>query len=809
MAWGPRLGNNRGAVKLVVAEKPSMGRDIAKVLGARRAGQGQQSGNGWVVTWCVGHLIELEDPATYDDRWKRWALDTLPMVPDRFQLRPTKSQSQQWRVVRDLLRSKDFECVVNACDAGREGELIFRFVYEKAGARLPVRRLWISSLTDEAIGAGFANLAPSARYDDLAHAARCRAEADWLVGLNATRAMTLVERNRGFDDGVWSIGRVQTPTLALIVERERAIQCFEPRDFWTLNADVGQGGAVDAFRAQWHDPSAATRLGTEALAEALQSRVQSAMAAQGEGLVVDRVDDNVHTDRAPQLFDLTSLQRRANRRFGFSADRTLGLAQTLYERHKLITYPRTDARVLTKDQRKTIEPRLRSLTDRPGLGEHAQRVLDDGPRITKRVIDDAKVSDHHAIVPTGKSAARLSGDEAKIFDLIATRFVAALSPDAKVAVTKVVLRAGEGKVRLAARPEPAARERILDAFGQPPDAFVAKGRVILEPGWQLVEPPPASKDQQLPKLSVGAVMQASLHTDRGRTRPPPRHSEASLLSSMEYAGKDIEEDALRHALKDRGLGTPATRASIIETLIRRAYIVRTGKVLAPTDKGIAVIERLPVPTLRSPELTGSWEARLAAIARGQATRADFMGDVARFVAEVVGAIAAARATAPTPTLLVGASAGSAADKRGRSSRRSGSGRSARPPSVRQPRPLAPPEDPPAAGDARRSDGQGRAPAQPGPVGPDGKKAFEPGFGALAVLTCPKCAGQGMVAGKRAWGCARWRSGCDLIIPFEVEGRPVTNAQLRDLLARGKTRPFVLNKKKARLVLDGVVRLETD
>ena len=849
-----------------------MGRDIARVLGATRQRGGALEGNGWLVTWCIGHLIELEDPAVYDGRWKRWDLDTLPMVPAKFQLRVSKDSTKQWRVVRELLRRNDVERVVNACDAGREGELIFRFVYDKAACHLPVDRLWISSLTDEAIKDGFAKLAPGSRYDDLGDAARCRAEADWLVGLNATRAMTLVERGRGPDEGVWSVGRVQTPTLALIVERERAIQTFVPRDFWTLEAKVPteDGGT---FSALWQDRAGSSRVASAAMADTLKARVEEAKRAQGDGLIVERVDDKVLTDRAPQFFDLTSLQRVANRRFGFSAERTSKIAQSLYERHKMITYPRTDARVLSEDQRDKIPAVLRSLQGRPGIGVHAEQVLSAGPRITRRVINDQQVTDHHAIIPTGRSS-RLDGDEAKLFDLIATRFVAALCADAKIAVTKVLLRAGEGPMERKSKPDPEAAERLLERLEPPPDGFVARGRVVIEPGWQLVEPPAKSSEQALPRLSEGDRVQAELQVNQGRTRPPRRHTDATLLSSMEYAGREVDDETLRRALRDRGLGTPATRASMIETLIRRDYVVRSGRNLAPTDKGIKLIERLSAPTLSSAELTGHWEARLAEMARGEGRRDLFMADAALFASQVVEAISATAGVPAKASELVGergsggarkgrgyersgrgrgrqrGSSGRSASRggssgggssgggssRGGSSRggssRSGSsrGRSSREGSSREgsSRSASTRRDSESSrnasargrdsassrhASASRRDSASSRHANTGSRRDSAPRATNPTARTtvtaehLGELICPRCSNTGLVAGRRAWGCARWRDGCQMIVPYESHGRKLTKAQLEDLLRRGKTRPFTSDGKKARLVLDGDVRLE--
>ncbi|MCA9619341.1 MAG: DNA topoisomerase 3, partial [Myxococcales bacterium] len=787
-------------MKLVVAEKPSVARDLARVLGAHTKQKGALSGEGWVVTWCIGHLVELEEPEAYDPSWKRWSLGSLPMIPEAFQLRPAKKTLEQWRVVRDLLKRRDFEAVVNACDAGREGELIFRYAHARAKSKLPIERLWISSLTPEAIRAGFRALKPGRAYDGLAAAARCRSEADWLVGLNATRAMTLVN-----DGGIYSIGRVQTPTLALVVARELEIRAFEPQPFWELSAKTEHG-----FVAKWRAPGGASRLGSDALAASLEKRARA-----GLPLVVTHVDEKKIREQPPQLFDLTSLQRAANTRFGYSASRTLQLLQALYEKHKAITYPRTSSRYLASDQRATLPGLVAAFDAHPSYGAFAQRLAKKPLPITKRIVDDAKVTDHHAIIPTGKLP-KLAGDEAKVFDLVVRRFLAAFHPDAELRATEVVLTAGLGAGRLPTKPK-AWRDTIETALPPPPDCFVARGRVTVEAGWHTVEPPRASAEQPLPALKVGDRVAAELRTVEGKTKPPPRHTDASLLATMETAGKRVEDETLRDAMKECGLGTPATRASIIETLIRRDYLKRDGKSLVAQDKGIALVGALADPTLRSAELTGQWEARLQRIAAGKDAADAFMADVRKLVAETVATLT--KSTAPRgPRKPVGTCPrcqGEVVESR--------SAFTCTACHFSVPRRLASRELSTAEvrdllrngktgvlsgfrskkkrrfrAALRIEDGEVRF-VFPGKGSPP-KAAPRPTDDALPTLPCPACGKLGMVAGRRAWGCAHWREGCRFTVPYVIDEKKITPTELRDLLTKGKTRKATFSSGKGRLQL---------
>ncbi len=752
-------------MQLVIAEKPSVARDLARVLGVRATGRHSWEGSGRVITWCIGHLVELDEPAAYDARWKAWRLDTLPMIPDGFKLRAVPGTRDQLRVVRELLRDGRFSEVVNGCDAGREGELIFRYVYELARSRLAVRRLWISSLTEEAIRDGFARLRPGAQYDALADAARCRSEADWLVGMNATRAVTISFRRAGAPreakPPVYSIGRVQTPTLAIIVRREQAIRAFQPRDYWELRGTFVTAAAsadgASTFAAQWMAPAdarkrSATRFGERPLAEQVAERVRAqAAATHPAGPIVERVTQKVSREPPPQLFDLTSLQRTANRRYGLSASRTLEAAQALYERHKILTYPRTDSRHLPEDLAGELPKLFAGLAKLPLYAPFAEPLLAAAPVVparARRIFDASKVHDHHAIIPTGKvpHLDALSPDERHIFDLVARRFLGAFHPDAELALTEVVVRVGEPEGAASAASTGTPEDAFITALPSPPDRFVARGRVLLVAGWQAVagfdenrgsagardkaKDPDAGDQARLPPLAEGQRLDGRFDVLDRQTRPPPRHTEATLLGAMESAGREIEDEALRAAMKDTGLGTPATRAATIETLLKRKFIAREGKLLIATPTGITLIERLPVPTLASPELTGAWEARLARISRGQETRAGFMADIARYVRETTDAI-----------------------------------RGARPGPAAAPAPVAAPAPAPA-----------RA-ASPAPAAPP----------VMHPLPCPRCKQGTLMAGRRGWGCTRWRDGCAFVIWFEVAGRRLSDAQLRDLVEKGKTR----------------------
>ena len=858
-------------MQLVIAEKPSVARDLARVLGAAQKCEGRLEGNGYVVTWCVGHLVELEEPMAYDARWKAWRLDTLPMLPSEFKLRPSKSGGDQLRVVAALLRERRFDSVVNACDAGREGELIFRYVVRYAGGAPPTKRLWISSLTDEAIRRGFAELKPASQFDALGDAARARSEADWLVGMNATRAITLRNRAQG-GDTLLSIGRVQTPTLAMLVGREQAIRAFVPSAYWEVRATLATASG-ERFPATFSYVRA-TRLATAKLAETIVARAtEHRHAADADGPRVENVRAKIVREAPPLLFDLTSLQRTGNRRFGWSAQHTLDLAQSLYERHKLLTYPRTDSRHLTTDVARELPKLFASLAEVPDYAPFAAPLIAHPPRPNRRVVDDGKVQDHHAIIPTGKRGrlATLDRDEARLFDLVARRFLGVFHPDAEFAVTEAVIRVGPEvgapPTEPSSRSEPRETGRspksedrsgegradgeLLAALPPPPDRFLARGRVRLVAGWQEVAGMDGGDEERargdgdeaatiLPPLVFGQALDGSFEPLAKKTQPPRRFTEAALLSAMESAGKQLDDEALRAAMKDTGLGTPATRAAIIETLLKRSYIVREKKLLVPTATGMALIEALPVGSLASPELTGTWEARLAEVARGGESRAKFMADIGDYVRETVAAIRASeppRASALAP-VVVGRCprcGGAVSERREAfgcgscefSMRKRVAGRAIGAPLAavllsRRKSQILPGfrskagkrfkaslllEDDgalrfdfarrqSAATDPHGDADDGRSPASapggdPGGAAPAGKPSRKPRGKAAAILVanllCPRCKVGYLVAGKRGWGCGRWRLGCSFVVWFETAGRQLTEAQLRDLVERGKTR----------------------
>jgi DNA topoisomerase-3 len=593
-------------MRLIVAEKPSVGRDIANALGKHRRGRGALIGEGWTVTWALGHLAELAPPDAYGEQYKKWRLESLPILPERFKVRVNHKTREQFAVVKGLLQDPSVTEVVNACDAGREGELIFAYLYGLSRCKKRVSRLWISSLTPEAIREGFASLRDGRSMKPLEDAARSRSEADWVVGMNATRAYSVRFSRPG---NVLSVGRVQTPTLRLLVQREKEIEDFKPEKFWTVHARFARD--EDSYDGVWFR-NKQNRLMEKDAAEEVAAKVRG-----GTGLV-RKAEKKTATEKPPLLYDLTELQRNANAKFGFTAERTLRAAQSLYEERKLITYPRTSSRYLSKSLVGGLKERIEATTALPGLAAFAEKLLDMPTLpVNKRVVDDAKVTDHHAIVPTGK---RLSGDlppdEAKVYDLVARRFLAVFFPPARFENTTVVTEVRK-------------------------ETFLSKGRVVLEAGWRALYPDGVGGKKEkeppvLPSISVGQEWAvAKVGVKEGETKPPPRYSEAALLGAMETAGKFVEDEELRQAMKESGLGTPATRAAIIERLIRVGYVEREKKTLVPTDKGRALISLLGESQLSSPEMTARWERRLAEMERGAERRPDFMSDINGFVTKLV------------------------------------------------------------------------------------------------------------------------------------------------------------------------------
>src|SRR5215207_3156287 len=608
-------------MRLIIAEKPSVGRDIASALGSHRKGKGALTGNGWTVTWALGHLAELAPPDAYGEQYKKWRLETLPILPERFKVRVTAKTRDQFTVVKKHLRDPSVTEVVNACDAGREGELIFAYLYGLSGCKKPVLRLWISSLTQEAIREGFDSLREGRTMKPLEDAARSRGEADWIVGMNATRAYSVRFSRPG---NVLSVGRVQTPTLKLLVDREQEIQDFKPEKFWTVHARFSRDGST--YDGVWFK-NKQNRLPQKEAADQIMEKVRG-----GTG-TVRKAQKKTATEKPPLLYDLTELQRNANARYGFTAERTLRAAQALYEERKLITYPRTSSRYLSRDMVGGLRKRIEAAGALPELSPFAEKLLQKQKlSISKRIVDDSKVTDHHAIIPTNKkSSDNLPPDEAKVYDLVARRFLAVFFPAARFENTTVVTEVRN-------------------------ETFLSRGRVVLEAGWRALYPDGVGgrKEKEppvLPPIQVGQEwLVAKVGVKEGETKPPPRYSESALLGAMETAGRFVEDEELRQAMKDSGLGTPATRAATIERLIKVGYIERERKVLVPTEKGRSLIRLLGESPLTSAELTARWEERLAMMEKGTERRPDFMSDingVATKLVEEVRGMEGARLTAPS------------------------------------------------------------------------------------------------------------------------------------------------------------------
>jgi DNA topoisomerase-3 len=604
---------------LVIAEKPSVGRDLTKALpGAFAKHEGYLESDAHVVTWAVGHLVQLAEPDEYDAKYKKWRMADLPIVPPKFKLVVRDERSRkQMSVITRMLKRDDVDEVINACDAGREGELIFAWTFEKAGAKKPVRRLWLSSMTSKAIKEAFAALRPASEFDLLEQAARSRSEADWIVGMNATRAATI--RLRSSFDGAVSLGRVQTPTLAIIARREEEIRAFVPEPYWLVDAtfDPVSGDPGRKYVGRFH-AGAHPRLKTSEEAEAIVAAVRG---GPGE---ITKLEKTTRREKAPLLYDLTSLQREANTRFGFSARRTLAAAQRLYEEHKVLTYPRTSSRFLPSDMIPEIKPIASLVGTHREYARGAAYVTGLDVLALGRVINDAKVTDHHAIIPTNSEHKldKLSDDDRRIYDMVTRRFLAVFHPDAVFENTRLETTVGEY-------------------------IFRTSGRVLMEAGWRGVydeagldesaaEGDDTADNQTLPKVAKGeAVSVLKVGSEEKITQPPRRYSDASLLGAMETAGKLVDDDELREAMKDSGIGTPATRAAIIERLIDVGYVERDGRSLVCTEKGLGVISLLDDHALTSPSLTGDWEHRLSRIEQGAEVRARFMADIAEFAGATV------------------------------------------------------------------------------------------------------------------------------------------------------------------------------
>ena len=720
-----------------IAEKPSVARDIARILGATTSKDGYMEGNGYQVTWTFGHLCELKEPNDYQPNWRYWTLAALPMVPARFGIKliPNEGIEKQFNIISKLYAEADE--IINCGDAGQEGELIQRWVMQMAHVKCPVKRLWISSMTDEAIKEGFQNLKPQESYESLYLAGLCRAIGDWMLGMNATRLYTLMY---GLNHQVLSIGRVQTPTLALIVQRQKEIDNFKPEPYWILSTiyrDTLFTAAAGRFNSEEEGRQAFTLI-------------------EGRPFTVKSVEKKQGKEAPRQLYDLTSLQVDCNRKFGFSAELTLNLIQGLYEK-KLTTYPRVDTQYLSDD----IYPKCPSIlngvsqTTRSGQKPYLEIIKQLAaislklPK-TKRVFDSSKVTDHHAIIPTGQTPSGLTDNEQHIYDLVARRFIAAFYPDCKFATTTVI-----GEVQ-----EVDAAVETSEKEGRKGIEFKATGKEILDAGWRAVytkaeqteddhpdntdnttdsQRQQDSEEATLPSFSRGESGSHKPTLTEKQTQPPKHYTEASLLRAMETAGKLIDDDELRAAMKENGIGRPSSRAGIIETLFKRNYIRRQRKNLVATPTGIQLIDTIHEKLLTSVELTGIWEKKLRDIEHHRYQPAQFIEELKQQVGEIVSDVMhdnsnrtiESEAPEEKPVKPKSPEGVGAANAKGKTR-------------------------------TRRTSTKTKTPTAPKSI--EAKvKAQEPHEGGV----CPKC-GQGhIVKGKSAYGCSRWREGCDYRVSFEL------------------------------------------
>ena len=585
---------------LVLAEKPSVGRELARVLGCKRGGEGYLEGDRYVVTWALGHLVTLADPDVYEKKWEKWDMADLPMLPPNMKLVVIGQTARQYKVVQSLMKRGDISELIIATDAGREGELVARWIMAKAGWKKPTKRLWISSQTDKAIKEGFAKLRPASEYDNLFRSAQARSEADWIVGLNVTRALTCRHNAQ------LSAGRVQTPTLALIVDREKEIRNFVPREYYGVRLKAG------GFSATYRDKNNNARSFDRSVMEKIASACE-----KGE-CVLTQVRKMKRQTPPPAAYDLTELQRDANKKYAYSAKETLNLMQSLYEQHKLLTYPRTDSRYISDDVVPTLPDRIKAVMV-DSYKPFAQEIMRNRPLKTKYLVNNAKVTDHHAIIPTEESPDlwKLSGPERNIYDLVVRRFLAVLMPPYEYEEVELTLNcAGHN--------------------------FTAKGKIVLNQGWKAVYDRNFSFEeeeddsQSLPDVKQGQRLKvSSVQVTIGKTPPPPRYTEATLLTAMEHPQTQVQDKEQRKILEETGgLGTPATRADIIEKLFSAFYIERRGKELVPTSKGMQLVELAP-KDLRSATLTAKWEDRLSRIAKGQERDFKFIEEMRAYAGKLV------------------------------------------------------------------------------------------------------------------------------------------------------------------------------
>lgn len=674
---------------LCITEKPSVAQDIAAILGANVKRDGFWEGNNYKITWTFGHLCELKEPQDYTDLWRRWSLGALPMIPPRFsiKLKKDKGIEHQFAVIKQLV-SQASE-VINCGDAGQEGELIQRWVLQLAECKVPVKRLWISSLTDDAISQGFNTLKPAADFNNLYLAGLSRAAGDWLLGMNATRLFSLKYSEPG---KVLSIGRVQTPTLALIVKRQQEIRNFKPEDFWELKT-VYRDVTFSSTKGRYSAEADAAKI----LEEIRQLP-----------LTVTSVTKKAGKEAPPRLFDLTALQVECNKRWGWTADRTLQLIQTLYEK-KVTTYPRVDTTYLPDDVYPKIPEILRKMTP---YAPQTTPLLAHGAKIpkSKNVFDNSKVTDHHAIIPTGESPRMLDGDEKLMYHLIALRFIAAFYPDCQFETTTVLASVGSYE-------------------------FKASGKVITNPGWRELfksdKDEKTDSDKILPPFTEGESGPHEPALQKGQTSPPKPYTEGTLLRAMESAGKTVDDETLREAMKENGIGRPSTRAAIIETLFRRHYIARERKNIVATEAGEALIELIEIELLKSAKLTGIWENKLRRIERGAYSATEFMQELKDMISDIVLKVLSDNTNRRIN--IVG-------------------------------------DHKPTAKAAKE---------------PKEKKPRAPRLKSIEEIPCPVCGSGHLIKGRTAYGCSRFREGCSMRLPFEQYPADLTPAKLRNLLAKQK------------------------
>lgn len=685
-------------MKLCITEKPSVARDIAKILGAEVRNDGYYSGGDYCVTWTFGHLCQLKEPHDYTEAWKRWSLGSLPMIPAKFGIKliPEASYERQFHVIESLAAQADE--IINCGDAGQEGELIQRWVMQKAGVKCPVRRLWISSLTDDAIREGFSKLEPQQKFDNLYYAGLSRAVGDWILGMNGTRLYSLKYSSPG---NVLSIGRVQTPTLALIVQRHFEIENFKPEDYWELKSlyrDVTFSSTSGRFNSISEAEAALEKL-------------------RGKDMCINDVQQKQGRESAPRLFDLTSLQVETNKKWGWTADQTLRLIQSLYEK-KVTTYPRVDTTYLSEDIYPKIPNILAQMTPYSSL---TATLLQGKISKSKKVFDNSKVTDHHAIIPTGQSPAVLVGDERKLYHLIALRFIAVFYPECQFMTTTVT-----GSV---------------DTQG-----FKATGKVITSAGWRAVydsvkdekEEANDSEDRLLPEFVVGESGPQESSLQKKTTQPPKYYTEGTLLRAMESAGKTVDDEELRDAMKENGIGRPSTRAAIIETLFKRRYISRVRKSIMATQAGIDLINTIKEGLLKSAKLTGIWENKLRRIERGDYSAPQFIDELKTLINDIVLNVLSDNSNNKIDTGVT--------DSRGNR----GNKGSAVAASVENPRP-------------------------PKPRAPRVTKYEQ--------VECPLCHSGHIIKGHTAFGCSRYREGCALRLGFSEYPDSLTPSKLKKALSK--------------------------